>query len=350
MAGHQYTCLLKICFNSWVLALLFCPAPGAGPSRLFAQETDQVHITPRAKPADEQRQPEQIQPADAPLEESSLHIRPFRVDVDLVLVPVSVIDPKNRPVLGLKKNDFRLFENEQPQDIQYFSAEDVPISVGVIMDLSKSMADKIEVAREALGQFFGTANPDDDYFVVTFADRPHLLADSTRSLSTIQARLADAQPQGHTALVDAVYLGLHHSRFARHKRRALLIISDGGDNHSRYRSNELEKLVQEADVEIYAIGIFGTVFRTPEEWAGKRLLTRITEATGGHTITITNPRELPQAAEAISAEMRSQYVLGYRPDKGVQNTKWRRIKIRLNTPAAQALQVYWKRGYLLPGE
>lgn len=306
-------------------------------------------------------EPVQLSPHDRPSQQSStaatadgrqgvsLHVRPLQVDVDLVLVPVTITDAMNHAVTGLRKEDFVLFEHDEQQQIRYFSSEDEPISLGVILDLSKSMTNKIDVAREAVAAFFQGANPQDDYFVVTFADRPQLLAEPTRSVGYVQSMLATVKPAGHTALLDAIYLGIQQSRSARYKRRALLIISDGGDNHSRYRSREVKKLVQEADVEICAIGIFDSIFKTPEEWAGKRLLTEITEATGGRTITLSNSNlvRLPEIAANISWELRSRYVLGYQPKNPVRDGRWRKIKVQLAPSANTAqLQIYWKRGYL----
>jgi Ca-activated chloride channel family protein len=213
------------------------------------------------------------------------------------------------------------------------------------------MTDKLDVAREALGKFFELGNPEDDYFVITFSDRPTVVADTSQSIGSIQGHLASVAAGGHTALLDAIYLGEAKLRHARYKRRALLIISDGGDNRSRFTAGELKGMVEEEDTTLYAIGLFDRVFKTPEEWAGKRLLTQITEATGGRTVALNNPRELPQAASEISVEMRNQYVLGYRPTNVARNGKWRKIKVRVNLPAKTAqLQVYSKSGYRAPVE
>lgn len=302
-----------------------------------AQSSDDVHIIPReriegAKPV----------PASMAAEGADR----FHVDVDLVMVPVSVTDASNRFVPGLDKEAFSLFEGGERQQIRHFSSEDAPISVGVLLDLSKSMSNKIDDAREALSEFFKTANPKDDYFVITFADRPDMLADAGQSIGAIQGKLATATPGGHTALLDAIYLGIQHMRRARHNRRALLIISDGGDNRSRYRPSEIRRLVQEADVQIYAIGIFDTIFKTPEEWAGKKLLTEITGATGGRTVTLSNASRLPEIAAEISLELRNQYVIGYRPTNPVHDGKWRKINVRLNdTASSEPLQVHFRHGY-----
>jgi len=317
------------------------------PVRLQCQTVDDVHIVPAKKSV-----PKATSPGST-AEEASLkvHSKPFRADVDLVLVPVTVTDYLNRPVVGLTKAEFSLYEDGSRQQVRSFWCDDSPISVGVILDLSKSMSNKLDVAREALGKFFDLGNPEDDYFVITFADRPAVLADSTQSIGSIRGRLANAVAGGHTALLDAIYMGEAKLQLARYKRRALLIISDGGDNRSRFTASELKSMVEEQDATIYAIGLFDKVFKTPEEWAGKRLLTEITEATGGRTVTLNNPTNLPQAASEISVEMRNQYVLGYRSNNLAHNGKWRKIKVRINPPTKTAqLQVYSKSGYRAPAE
>ena len=298
-----------------------------------AQEDAPVHLAPAANASE---------PADL-----TLHTRPLRAAVDLVQVPVTVTDVMGRPVTDLKQEDFTLLDNGVPQAIHYFSSDDAPISIGVILDLSRSMTDKIESAREAVRAFFNTANPEDDYFLVTFSDRPEILADVSSSIPTMEAKLATAVPSGRTALLDAVYLGLERAKWARYQRRALLIISDGGDNHSRFNARDLKDIVEEADVEIYAIGIYSPFFHTPEEWGGKRLLTDITEATGGHTVTLGNVRDLPKIAAAVSLQMRNEYVLGFRPSEENRDGKWHKLKVQVTSPG-KMLQVHWKRGYTGP--
>jgi Ca-activated chloride channel family protein len=321
-----------------VVALMICLSAAPACAQAESQSEDAVHIVPRGKTA-----VSASEPAPTP------HTRPLRSDVDVVLVPVTVTDAMNRPVLGLGREHFQLYEGGQPQRIRYFSTEDAPISMGILLDLSKSMRNKIDTAREALGEFFRTSNPADDYFVITFADRPQVVADAGQSLGTIQGKLAQAKPAGHTALLDAIYLGLSQARHARHHRRALLIISDGGDNRSRYTSGEIKSLVQESDVEIYAIGIFDRVFKTPEEWAGKRLLTDITGATGGRLVSVGNVRQLPEVARALSLELRSQYVLGYQPSNLARDGQWRKIMVRLSpSRSLRQAQIYAKRGYRAP--
>jgi len=272
--------------------------------------------------------------------------KPLHVDVDLVLLPVTVSDPMNHTVTTLKREDFALYEDNTRQDIRYFSTEDVPISVAILVDVSKSMSDKIDAEREAIVEFFNNANPDDEYFAIAFSDRPRLLADSTQSVDQIQGQLLAEEPGGPTAMLDAVYLAVSKLRSARYERKAVVIISDGGDNASRYSLREIKSMVQESDVQIYAVGLFETFFvNTIEEKLGRIWLGEITDATGGRTITVDQRGKVPEAAAAISREMRNEYVLGYRPTSTAKN-KWRKVKVRLTSSDERPLRAYYKQGYL----
>jgi Ca-activated chloride channel family protein len=298
--------------------------------------------------------PVHITPARNPEAGSSLsseraldRAKPIRVNVDLVLVPVTVVDAANHPVTTLARENFTLFENDKQQAVRHFSKEDGPISVGILLDLSFSMKDKMDAAKQALHRFFENSNPEDDYFVIGFSDQPALLSDATHSTASIEDKLAFAVPRGNTALLDAIYMGVTRLQTARYSRRALIIISDGGDNHSRYGKNEIRKIVQEADVEIYGLGLFSKVFKTYEEWAGEHLLTEITEATGGRTIAINDVNKLPDVAADISRELRNQYVLGYSSSNDAHDAQWRKIKVRVLPPTSGAvLHVYNKQKYL----
>ncbi len=319
----------------------------AVPSRAHPQSTNDVHVAPRAGAAE--AVPREGLP---PLERDPAlrHMKPLRVDVDLVLVPVTVTDSRNRMVLGLEQPSFRIYENDQEQQIRYFGVEDAPISVGLVLDLSKSIGNKFVTERAAVDTFFGNANSQDEYFVVTFADRPTVRATATQSIDEIQQGLAAEVPDGHTALFDAVYLGMAKLRSARYPRRVLLIISDGGDNHSRYGLKEVKSLAQEADVGIYAIGVFDSMlFRSFEEFMGKRWLREITDVTSGRTVSVDNFEKLPEIAASLSREMRSQYVLGYKPRHPGRDGKWRKIKVQVTPPKdSDRVQAYYKKGYLAP--
>jgi len=249
--------------------------------------------------------------------------------------------------MGLEKQNFELYEDGQRQAIHSFSAEDAPISLGVILDTSNSMRNKIEVASKSIVEFFKTANPLDDFFLITFSDRPELLVDFTTSVDNIQNRLFHVMPNGHTSMLDAIYMGVSKIRHSRYQRRALLIVSDGGDNRSRYTRSEIKRVVQEADVELYGIGLFDTVFQTPEERTGKQLLDAVTEATGGRTFAIKDIQDLPETANRISLELRNQYVIGFRSSNPARDGKWRKLKVKI-VPEEMPVRVYSKNGYYSP--
>jgi len=276
----------------------------------------------------------------------------IRTDVDLALVNVTVTDPYNRLVTGLEQDNFRVFEDNSEQEVVTFSSEDVPISIGVIFDFSGSMANKIDKAREAALQFFKTANPQDEFFLVSFNERAELTSEFTNSIEDLQSRMMMTAPKGRTALLDAIYLGLSQMRGARNAKRALLILSDGGDNHSRYNENDIKRLVKEADTQLYAIGIFdplGYRNRTPEELNGPSLLSEITDLTGGRVFAVEHLNDLPDIASKIGMELRNQYVLGYRPSNHVHDARWRKIKVKLRAPKGlPPLTVYSKTGYYAP--
>ncbi|HEX2696937.1 MAG TPA: VWA domain-containing protein [Anaerolineales bacterium] len=276
----------------------------------------------------------------------------LHVDVDVALVNVTVTDPYNRLVTGLDPDNFRVFEDNVEQEIVTFSAEDVPISIGVIFDFSGSMSNKVGKSREAALQFFKTANPQDEFFLVSFNERAELTSAFTNSVEDLQSRLMLTSPKGRTALLDAIYLGLSEMRGAHNAKRALLILSDGGDNHSRYNENDIKRLVREADTQLYAIGIFdplGSRNRTPEELKGPSLLSEVTEMTGGRVFAVERLEDLPDIATKIGMELRNQYVLGYRPSNKAHDARWRKIKIKLRAPRGlPPLTVFTKTGYYAP--
>ena len=304
--------------------------------------TNEVHVAPNAiAPPD--KTASQIDPS------LNTHSAPIKKDVELVLVPVTITDQMDRLITGLDKNNFQVFEGKQQQEIRHFSSEDAPISLGIIFDMSGSMAQKIERAREAVVEFCRSANPQDEFFMITFSDQPQLTSDFTNNVDEVQNKLIMTVPKGRTALLDALYLGMHKMREAKHHKKALLIISDGGDNHSRYTEGEIKSLIKEADVMIYAIGIYDHYFPTEEEKLGPELLSQISEVTGGRSFTIDNPNDLPDVASKIGTELRNQYVLGYRPDKQVRDGKWHKIKVKIRIPKGlPPLQVYARTGYYAP--
>ena len=325
-------------YGSLALALFVLPLPAA-----LAQGSDEnVHIIPRKT-----SEPAAAKVVDDP--SLKTYTKPVKVDVDLVLVNVTVTDPMNRLVTGLEKENFRLLEANAAQEIRHFSSEDAPISVGVILDLSGSMNNKMQKAKDAIIEFFKTANPQDEFFLVTFSDRPEVLTDFTQSIEEIQGRLIYSVPKGRTALYDAVYLGVSKMRTAKHPKKALLIISDGGDNRSRYTDSEIKSLVREADVQIYAIGIFDDIRSTPEEVRGPFMLSEMTDVTGGRTFPVADINDLADVAVKIGVELRNQYVLGYRPTNKARDGKWRKLKVKLIAPKGlPPLNVHAKTGYYAP--
>jgi len=283
-----------------------------------------------------------------------LHPR-VRVDIDLVLVNVTVTDPYNRLVTGLSRNHFELLEDKEKQEILYFSNEDLPLSLGVVFDVSDSMnrSGKLGRAAKAAVEFLETANPEDEFFVVQFNDNPRLLTVFTRHVEDVQNALITVRASGRTALLDAVYLALSTMREASNARKAILIISDGGDNHSRYSVRDVMSAVREADVQIYAIGIFDPLGSRsePEILWGPSLLNDIAETTGGRMfpVEVYNINQLPDVAAKISVELRNQYILGYRPSNKQRDGTWRKIKVKLNPPKGlPPLTTYARTGYYAP--
>jgi Ca-activated chloride channel family protein len=309
----------------------------------FAQEgdVDSIHVVPRIEPL---TKPD---PAATIVAESlRSRIPVVKSKVDLVLVPVTVTDPMNRLVTGLDKENFQVFEGKEAQEVRNFSAEDAPVSLGVIFDMSGSMSSKIERAREAVIEFFKTANPEDEFFLIAFADKPEEVSDFTQSIDDLQGKLVFTVPKGRTALLDAIYLGVSKMRQAKYPKKALLIISDGGDNHSRYTEGEIKNLVKEADVMIYSIGIYDHYFQTEEERLGPAMLSDISDLSGGRSFTIDNPNDLADVATKIGIELRNQYVLGYRPKNPGHDGKWHKIKVKLQPPKGlPPLHVYARTGY-----
>lgn len=278
---------------------------------------------------------------------SRVKSKPLRLNVEMVQIPVIVVDEQQRPVLNLQKDNFSLFEDGKLQDIEFVSNQDSPISVGLILDFSKSMVSKVGNQIEAVIKFFENSHPDDDYFAIKFSDNPELIADVTQSIGSIQSKLSTAVPEGYTALLDSVYLGIEKLRSARYQRKALLIISDGDDNASRYTLRETKNMAQEADVTIYAISLneAPVLWRTFEEALERNVLKTITEATGGRTVTIHNAVQLPKAAAAISWELRNQYVIEYRSTNHARDGKWRKVLLRARRNDGTPLRVSYKRGY-----
>jgi Ca-activated chloride channel family protein len=331
-------CLL---YFGTLLSFVFFPLLTETVASAQEGDLDSIHVSPRIQPTTK------TDPAAAIVAESlRSRIPVVKSKVDLVLVPVTVTDPMNRLVTGLDKENFQVFEGKEAQEVRNFSAEDAPVSLGVIFDMSGSMSSKVERAREAVIEFFKTANPQDEFFLIAFADKPEEVSDFTQSIDDLQGKLVFTVPKGRTALLDAIYLGVSKMRQAKYPKKALLIISDGGDNHSRYTEGEIKNLVKEADVMIYSIGIYDHYFQTEEERLGPALLSDISDLSGGRSFTIDNPNDLADVATKIGIELRNQYVLGYRPKNPGHDGKWHKIKVKLQPPKGlPPLHVYARTGY-----
>jgi VWFA-related protein len=296
-----------------------------------------VTIEPRRKPPAEQ----------APAPKSNI-----RVDTTLVLIPVTVTTPLGQFVTGMERENFRLFEEKVEQKIVHFASEDAPLSIGLVFDASGSMGSKLSKSREAAAQFFKTANPEDEFFLVQFSDRADLVTPFTHSIEEIQNRLTFTQSKGRTALLDGIYTALNHMKKGKNPRKAIIILSDGGDNSSRYTESEVKNLVREADVQIYAIGIFEPIAargRTAEELSGPSLLSEMAEQTGGRHFPVENIAELPDVAAKIGIELRNQYVIGYAPANQERDGKYRRVQVKLVQPRGlPPLRAFWRLGYYAP--
>ena len=278
----------------------------------------------------------------------------LRIDTNLVLVPVSVCDPNNRPVTGLEREHFKIFDNKVEQTVTHFSMDDEPLAVGLVFDTSGSMGPKLHRARMAASAFFATANPEDEFFLVEFNDVPKLAVPLTLDPEEIQNHLTFTLSRGRTALLDAIMLAMHEMKRSGKQRRALLIISDGGDNASRYTEAEIRSLVRESDVLIYAIGIYepyGSRGRSPEELAGPGLLSELAEQTGGRQFPVENLSELTDIAAKIGIELRNRYVLGYSPTDPQHDGRYHRVRVKVVPPhGLPPLHASWRMGYYAPGQ
>ena len=255
----------------------------------------------------------------------------LRVDSDLVLIPVMVTDPQNRIVTGLEKEHFKLYDNKVEKAITHFAREDSPVSIGLVFDCSGSMGPKLQKSRAAVAEFIRTANPEDEFSLVTFSDHARLIADFRTGAAEIENRLLFVQSRGETALLDGIYLSMEEMKHAKHARKAILIISDGGDNASRYTSRELKNLLREANVQIYSIGIFepaGMRGRSIEELNGPALLDQIAQETGGRLFEVYSLDDLRDIAAKIGNALRNQYVLGFSPG-AEHDGKYHRIQVKI---------------------
>ncbi len=278
----------------------------------------------------------------------------LHAETSLVLISVTVTDSVNRFVLGLEKGDFHLLEDGVEQNVAHFSGDDAPLSVGLVFDESGSMDYKLRTSRLAVAQFLKTLNADDEAFLVEFSDHAKLTVGFTSRTEEIQNALKDSETGGLTAMLDAIDLALHEMKKAKNSRKAILIVSDGGDNHSQYTATQIESLVREADVQIYAMGVFEPAMSfglSKEEVSGPKLLSEIATQTGGRAFAAAVTSDLPSVAARIAVELRNQYVLGYYPKNQTKDGKYRHVEVKLTQPhGVSPLKAHWRLGYYAPAE
>jgi Ca-activated chloride channel homolog len=278
---------------------------------------------------------------------------PIQITVEktLVLVNVLVMDRNHGIVTGLKENDFRLFEDGVEQHILHFSTEEAPVSIGIVFDTSTSMGSKLAKSREAVAEFLKTSNPADEFFFLSFNNRPELSVPFTTDTDAILKMLMLTRCGGRTALLDSIYFAVHKMKEAHNGRKALFLISDGGDNDSRYTETEVHNAILESDVQVFAVGILEPTDgrHTHEELVGPALLNDLAEETGGRGYTLDNLKELPGIARSIGIALRNEYVLAYTPTNCEHDGRYRHVKVKLNrTQDLPPLKAYFRHGYYAP--
>jgi Ca-activated chloride channel homolog len=270
------------------------------------------------------------------------------VNSDLITLTVTVTDTYGRYVSGLDKKAFTVLDEKVPQEIEFFSDDDSPVSVGIIFDVSGSMnGEKIKRARDALSRFVSTSHDSDEYFLIGFNTRAQLLMDKTRDGDAVLNKLTFVEPKSQTALYDACYLGVEKVTRGTHPKRAILLISDGQDNSSRYTYSELRRLLKESDVVVYSIGILdGSDAGSSLGLSGQSILDELSGVSGGKAFFPNSPAEMDEIFERIALELRHQYSIGYRPTNFSNDGKWRKIKVKVTPPRGlPRLFVRSKEGY-----
>lgn len=295
--------------------------------------------------------PLEVRPGSRPLPDATGDAGPsmLRASVNWVRVPVHVSDESGAPYTGLARTDFQLLEDGVAQEIRHASVEETPVSIGIVFDASSSMKEKLADSRTALRALFQYALPGDEYSLIEFGNEPRLAEPFTAEAADIERAAAKIQLSTWTALYDAVYLGVSQARRATNPRKALLVLSDGGDNNSRYSEGELRRYLQEADVAVYSIAI-----RSSARHAA--LLRRLSEATGGVSVEVREVNALGAAVAQISRLLRSEYVLDYVSNQTTSQTArerdglYRRVEVRLAPQAPRGLHLSWRRGYYPPND
>lgn len=272
----------------------------------------------------------------------------IKVDTDLITLTLTVTDYYGRLVSGLTEDAFTIFDNNKKQKITFFSDTDAPVSIGILFDVSGSMSgDKIAKARNALSRFINTSHPRDEYYLIAFNSRAQLLLDKSRDGEAVLNKLTLVEPKQNTALYDACYLGVERVSRGTHQKKALLIISDGQDNSSRYSFKEVRRLMKESDVVIYSVGILdGRDSGSMIGMQGQSFLDELSNVTGGKSFYPNTTAEMDEIFERIALELRNQYSIGYTPDDFQPNGEWRKVKVKIKPPrGVPRLTVRNREGY-----
>jgi Ca-activated chloride channel family protein len=276
----------------------------------------------------------------------------LRANSTLVVIPVSVTDAANHFVLNIERDSFSVFEDGVKQRVSQFADEDAPLSIGLLVDVSGSMGGKLQVSKNAVAEFLKTMNPNDEAFLIEFSDRADLALGFTRDWNAIADKMSSVRSGGLTALLDAVHLGLDEMKNAKNPRKALLILSDGGDNNSRYSGPEIKEVVQHADIQVYCMGVFEPVLSvglTAAEVSGPGLLAAIAEQTGGRVFPARSFSALPGIAKRIGIELRNEYILAYAPSNPNRDGTFRKVEVKLQPPdGLSGLKMRWRTGYYAP--
>ena len=277
----------------------------------------------------------------------------MRVNTDLVQIPVMVTDRSDKVFESLTIDNFAVFENGVEQTIAHFASDEGPISLCVVFDTSLSMAGKLHKSIEAVNELVGTARSADEYCLVRFSDWPEMVVPLSNSSDRVSAAMHSLYPWGFTALCDGVELGIEEVRRGHNRHKAIVVISDGGDNRSVHTQNQIRQLVRESDVQIYSIGILApeSEMFSHAEVDGSGLLKSLSGETGGHLFLVHEIAELPAATAKITGALRHQYLLGYYPKDARNDGKYRRVSVRLRPPkGAPRLRASWRTGYYAPKE
>jgi Ca-activated chloride channel homolog len=290
--------------------------------------------------------PRDNRPAEGGVPESTL-----RIDSSLVLIPAQVTTREGSPILDLKRKDFRIYEDGAEQAISYFAKDDAPVSIGVLLDSSGSMRNKKQKSSEAAAAFFKTANSEDEFFLIEFDERPKLAVPFTKDTDLLYHEISHVKPYGRTSLFDAIHMALGAMKTARYERKALVIVSDGGDNRSRHTFTAIKSDMLEADVQLYAMGIFdpeGASQGSREEAEGPQVLDHLAEITGGRHFPVLNLGTLPEVSTRIGQLLRSRYMLGYNPTNASRDGRYRGVKLDLAAPVDAGVHVQYRKGYYAP--